>query len=115
MRHTQKKNLKSSFPKGGYRSKLKLKLTKPEAEIPKKEDKSVDIPPNINRVLAAKKSLLKHLISQYHEYITVSINVKDGNWVLEVRGENPLINSYNDYEVIYIENSVMVRNPNTRF
>lgn len=107
----KQKNPPSSSHKGGYKKKpVLIKTDKPTV----KEVKTfVPVPSGIKEVLNAKIHLSKY-IAQETKYFTVSINVQDGKWILEVRGVNPFISEWNGYEVKYIPNCIFVRHPKAK-
>ena len=112
---TKKKPSSYSPNRGGYKKREPLKLKSVnELPVSNKKLNLVPVPSGIKEALQAKLSLFKHIESDFDGHFTVSINVHNNTWILEVRGTDPLINYHNGYEVKYIPSSKLVRHPNYR-
>ncbi len=106
-----KKKLLKSNSSGGYqKKKIPLHKIPPQEKPAPVADNRIPVPSHIKEALVAKRSLLQHLNRLYASHKTVSLGVRENAWVLEVRGVDPLLSYYDEFEVVYVP-SKLVRNP----
>ena len=99
---------------GGYSKKRAQKLrsmqevTAPPPKEPVPE--APKVPPGIKDVLTIMGKLNRDISELTDTPYTVSIDLENGEWVLIVRGWEPLFEYYAGYKVRYVK-STFVRNP----